>query len=228
MFNQPSEHRGHKDFIVMADRYVDFNIKDASKVFFTSDTHFFHENILKSCHRPFSSIKEMDSVLIDNWNKVVPQDGIVFHLGDFAWGNKLQMYQDLIPKLNGEIILIKGNHDEKNLPRNREECLKLFKMILPQGYGKIEGRYVYLNHYPFLCYGGIYRDPKDLVYQLFGHVHSGKMQTGLDMPRMNLLLPTQYDVGVDNNNYTPISWYDVAKKIETQVKNKKNMTMWWR
>ena len=105
---------------------------------------------------------------------------------------------------------------------------KLFKMILPQVYGKIEGRYVYLNHYPFLCYGGIYRDPKDLVYQLFGHVHSGKIQTGLDMTRMNLLLPTQYDVGVDNNNYTPISWYDVAKKIETQVKNKKNMTMWWR
>ena len=48
------------------------------------------------------------------------------------------------------------------------------------------------------------------------------------MPRMNLLLPTQYDVGVDNNNYTPISWHDVAKKIETQVNNKKNMTMWWR
>ena len=66
-----------------------------------------------------------------------------------------------------------------------------------------------------------------MVYQLFGHIHSGKGQTGLDMPRMNLLFPTQYDVGMDNNNYTPLSWKEVDEKINRQIEENKNMTMWW-
>ena len=65
---------------------VDIKYKDGSKIFFTSDSHFFHENIMKFCHRPFKTIEEQDQTLIENWNKVVPQDGLVFHLGDFAWG----------------------------------------------------------------------------------------------------------------------------------------------
>ena len=59
-----------------------------------------------------------------------------------------------------------------------------------------------------------------MVYQLFGHIHSGKGQTGLDMPRMNLLFPTQYDVGMDNNNYTPLSWKEVNEKIQTRYDSK--------
>ena len=211
----------------MSSKYLNFKIKDASNVFFTSDTHFFHNKIIEMAHRPFSSVEEMNDAIITNWNNKVPKDGIVYHLGDFAWGNKLEQYKELISKLNGKIILIKGNHDEKNLPNNREECLKLFEKILPQAYGKIEDRYVYLHHYPFLCYGGTYRKKEDMVYQLFGHIHSGKGQTGLDMPRMNLLFPTQYDVGMDNNNYTPLSWKEVNDKIKIQIDENKNMTMWW-
>jgi calcineurin-like phosphoesterase family protein len=74
-----------------------------------------------------------------------------------------------------------------------------------------------LNHVPFLCYGGTYRDPKGLVYQLFGHVHSGRNAKGEDIERLKYLFPTQYDVGVDNNDYTPISWYEVEKKIGKQL-----------
>ena len=47
------------------------------------------------------------------------------------------------------------------------------------------------------------------------------------MPRMNLLFPTQYDVGMDNNNYTPLSWKEVNEKIKRQLDENKNMTMWW-
>lgn len=82
----------------------------------------------------------------------------------------------------------------------------------PQLQIEIEDTSIYLNHYPFLCYGGSYRG----VWQLFGHVHSGPGADGLDTSRLRVLLPTQYDVGVDNNNFTPISYREVKNKIEAQ------------
>ena len=92
---------------------------------------------------------------------------------------------------------------------------------------KVENRAVYLNHYPFLCYSGIYREPKDQVWALHGHVHLGPNSLkGLDVPRMEYLYPTQYDVGVDMNNYTPISWNEIKEKIEFQVKNNVNCLYW--
>lgn len=56
-----------------------------------------------------------------------------------------------------------------------------------------------------------------MVYQLFGHVHSGKNAKGKDIDRLKFLFPTQYDVGVDNNDYTPISWEEVNGEIEKQL-----------
>lgn len=88
---------------------VDVKYKDGSKIFFTSDTHFGHSNIIKFCNRPFKDAEEMDRVLIENWNNKVPEDGLVFHLGDFGWGG-YQEYKKIRDQLNGKIILIKGNH----------------------------------------------------------------------------------------------------------------------
>ena len=48
-----------------------------------------------------------------------------------------------------------------------------------------------------------------------------KKKKGLDIPRLEMLFPTQYDVGVDNNDYAPISWAEVQKKIEEQINNAK-------
>ena len=193
---------------------VDFKYNDGSNIFFTSDSHYFHENIIKFCDRPFKDVEEMNYKLIDNWNKKVPHDGLVFHLGDFAWGGYDQ-WKSIRNQLNGEIILIKGNHDVKNMSATAEE--ELFKFSTQQMLIEIEGRKVYLNHYPFLCYAGTYRDPKGLVLQLFGHIHSGPGKKGMDIPRMEYLFPTQYDVGVDNNNYEPISWNEVNEKIGKQL-----------
>lgn len=186
-----------------------------SGIFFTSDTHFGHSKIINYCKRPFSSIEEHDKVLIQNWNNVVGQDDTVFHLGDFAYGNS-QFIANIIKQLNGNIILIKGNHDLRNI---NPALYNIFSDVVYQARILIDKQTVYLNHFPFLCFdhGDIDLYKNNYSIQLFGHVHSGPLTSSKDVSRLNILFPTQYDVGVDNNNYTPISWIDVKNKIKQQI-----------
>ena len=65
-----------------------YTLEEAKHVWVTSDTHFNHANIIKYCNRPFSSVEEMNETIIANWNKVVSEDDMVYHLGDFALGDK--------------------------------------------------------------------------------------------------------------------------------------------
>lgn len=186
-----------------------------SGIFFTSDTHFGHKNILNFCHRPFDSIEEHDQALINNWNSVVGPDDTVFHLGDFAFGG-FPFWESIVKQLNGHIILIIGNHDQKNRTAGTDA---LFDYVSQQMRILIGNQTVYLNHYPFLCFA--HQDPthyRDCSIQLFGHVHSGPLVHGTDTERLKYLFPTQYDVGVDNNNYTPVSWEQVKEKIDEQIK----------
>lgn len=183
-------------------------------IFFTSDLHFGHKNILKYCNRPWNSIKEMDEGLIQNWNNTVGKDDIIFNLGDFAFASN-QRWRELISRLNGKHHLILGNHDEVRYPG--DFILELFEGVYPELTLNIDGRYVYLHHYPYLCYGGAWRNPDNAVYQLFGHVHSGSNSSGKDSDRLIHLFPYQYDVGVDNNDYKPVSWDQVKEIIRKQV-----------
>lgn len=193
-------------------KLINYSFPDDAELFFTSDSHFNHLNIIKFCNRPFKDVEEMNEKLIENWNKVVPKDGIVFHLGDFALGGN---WNDIINRLNGKIHLIVGNHDNKSM---RQSYMDKFESVEYQMLLKIGERYVYLNHYPFLCYGGTYRKDDDAVWQLYGHVHSYPDNTGKDKDRLVYTFPFQYDVGVDNNNYFPISWKEIKEKIENNVR----------
>jgi len=188
---------------------------DGAKVFFTSDTHFTHANIIRFCSRPFKNVEEMDETMIANWNRVVSENDIVFHLGDFCMGGSSK-WTNVLNRLNGKIYLIIGNHDMKNL---KQSCSDRFEKVAMQMYIEVDKQKIYLNHCPFLCYGGAYRD----TWQLFGHVHTNKNNTGIDAPRLKMLFPTQYDVGVDNNNFTPVSFEQVKAIIQKQVEqfNKK-------
>ena len=105
----------------------------------------------------------------------------------------------------------------KNL---RQSYYDRFEEIVMQKHIEIGKQNIYLNHCPFLCYGGAYKD----TWQLFGHVHTSKNNTGKDASRLNMLFPTQYDVGVDNNNFTPVSFDQVKAIIQKQVEqfNKNN------
>lgn len=186
-------------------------------LFFTSDTHFNHTNILRFCNRPWGSIEEHDQALIENWNSVIGPDDTVFHLGDFVFGG-FPKWKEIVEQLNGHIYLIRGNHDDKQMTSGIQN---LFEDCLYQARILVDGRTVYLNHFPFLCFG--HGDPKtygnNYSIQLFGHIHSGPKSTSEDVSRSSILYPTQYDVGVDNNNYRPISWKEVNEKIQKQISN---------
>lgn len=191
----------------------DYTFEDGSKVWFTSDTHFFHDNIIRFCDRPGGDVYGMNEMIIENWNNVVKEDDTVFHLGDFAWGGSTN-WTSVLERLNGHIHLIVGNHDVKNL---RQGYQKYFESISFQKQITVENRKIYLNHYPLLTWGGIYRRPEDQVWQLFGHVHSKNHCAGQDSPRLNHLLTLQYDVGVDNNDYRPINFHQVSDIINKQI-----------
>ena len=189
---------------------------DGNKVLFTSDTHFYHANIINFCTRPFANVETMNEALIENWNAVVGVDDIVFHLGDFCFGGSAE-WTNILNRLNGKIYLIVGNHDLKNL---RKGYYKRFEDVVMQMHIEVDKQRIYLNHYPFLCYAGAYNG----AWQLFGHVHTCENNIGKDAPRLNMIFPTQYDVGVDNNNFMPVSFDQVKQIIEKQIEqfNKNN------
>ena len=180
-------------------------------IFFTSDTHFGHVNILKYCNRPFNSIEEHDEELIKRWNAKVSKNDIVYHLGDVGFGRN-DYIKNILNCLNGTINLCIGNHDWRSIVKQQKWR---FNEISQQYNLRIEGQHVILNHYPFLCYSGVYHKPAS--WQLFGHVHTSPYsQETLDSPRLKMLFSTQYDVGVDNNNFTPISFDEVSRIITDQ------------
>ena len=191
---------------------MNFNF-NPEHTFFTSDTHFNHANIIKSCNRPFKDVEQMNETLIANWNRVIGPDDTVFHLGDFCLGGAAE-WTKMLDRLNGRIYLIMGNHDLKNL---RQGFVGRFEHVAMQMHIMVGKQRIYLCHYPFLCFEGGYKN----VWQLFGHVHSRKSNTGIDAGRLQYLFPTQYDVGVDNNDFTPVSFEQVQRIINKQIENSK-------
>ena len=197
----------------MKNKQFIYTEKDAEKMFFTSDTHFCHENIIKYCKRPFKDVEENNEELIRRWNEKVPEDGIIFHLGDVAFGDPDHV-DSILERLNGTIYLVIGNHDWRRIVNQHAWR---FEKMTQQINMKIGKRHIILNHYPMLAFSGAWRG-EDATYQLFGHVHTSPYSDeGLDQQRMKYLFTSQYDVGVDNNDFTPVSWKEVDQIINNQM-----------
>ena len=191
--------------------HYDFKSLNKDKVWFTSDLHFGHKNIIKYCNRPFNDVDEMDLVLINNWNNVVNHDDIIFCLGDFSLTSTNNTI-NILQKLNGNKVLIRGNHEKSVL--STEKCRSFFNGGI---YDLLEVRVIdeevvygfqdlILCHYPMLTWDKSHRGS----WQLFGHVHG----TLDDNPSLS---PNQLDVGVDSHYFNPIS-YQTVKELLT-IKN---------
>lgn len=131
---------------------------------YIADCHFGHGNILKFDHRPFENIEEMESVMVSNWNSVVKNDDTTYILGDFCW-NKESEWIRILDSLNGNKVLIRGNHDIKEMSATLKR-----KFIDIKDYKEITDnqRHVIMSHYPIMFYKGAY-DPN--CYMLCGHIH---------------------------------------------------------
>lgn len=174
-----------------------------SNIYVQSDTHFSHHNIRTLCNRPFESTEEMDKYMIDRWNSCVKSGDLVYHLGDICWYNC--DHEDLLRRLNGQKILIKGNHDSKKV----QKC-HLWQSVKSDLNITINKVHVHGYHYPLRewnkkFHGGVH---------FYGHVHN-------NIPRVE----GSWEVGVDNPvnilkyDWAPIPIEEAVELAQTKIKN---------
>lgn len=130
--------------------------------YYIADTHFGHANIIRYDNRPFKSMEEMDAAMILNWNKVVSSDDTVYILGDFSW-HKENETLEILKRLDGRKVLIKGNHD-----RISPAISKMFSLIVDYLEINDHGERVIMSHYPMPFWNGQFRDS----IHLYGHIHN--------------------------------------------------------
>lgn len=136
------------------------------KEYVTSDLHFGHKNIIKYENRPFDSVENMDKSIIENWNKTVNDDDLVYILGDFSW-YKGEETNKILNQLKGKKILIIGNHD-KNFLKDNNFDKTLFEEITNYKEIKYNKTKIIMFHYPIIDWNGKYQGS----FLLYGHVHS--------------------------------------------------------
>jgi calcineurin-like phosphoesterase family protein len=173
-------------------------------LFFTSDTHFGHANIIKYCNRPFASVEEMDEDMIKNWNSVVTNNDHVFHLGDVSF-HKPEKTKSILDRLNGKIYLLRGNHEK---PALDGMCIKRFEWVkdyfkLNVDIGESKTQKVIMSHYPFLSWDESHRGS----YNFYGHCHGG-------IPKEVDEQHYRVDVGVDCWGFYPVSFDTLHKELQ--------------
>lgn len=179
-----------------------------SELWFTSDQHFWHKNVITYCNRPWQTIEEMNEGLIKNWNEVVKETDVVYILGDFSF-SKPSKTNKILDQLNGTKRLIKGNHDHSITKWHCELAVQDHIFSLDMIFPEIT-KIVTLCHYPFAPIDAdedvrfLERRPTDYgQWLLHGHVH----QTYKIRRKM-------INVGVDVWNYYPVN-YDVILELIT-------------
>lgn len=188
--------------------------REKKMIWFTSDSHFGHENIIEYTERPFDNVTEMDEEIIRRWNEVVSEDDIVYHLGDFTLSG-WDVARNYTRKLSGVIHFLSNpwHHDRRWLREADNEWMPWWTTMPPlvvlefpeYSYGK-HPLSITLCHYPLAewdrkHYGG---------WHLHGHSH-GKYDPNSHSNRYNSNLKEFImDVGVDCHDFYPISLDDIA------------------
>jgi len=153
-------------------------------IWFTSDTHFWHNNIIGYCNRPYSRVSEMNQSLIMNWNNSVFENDDVYFLGDFAFCSK-EWANNIALRLNGRKHMIRGNHDRKT---KLDAFLDMQESLILE----TDGFRIFLCHYP----KERLELPDNIDFSLHGHTHGNMGRISGDL---------RMDVGVDCNDYAPVS-----------------------
>lgn len=169
-------------------------------IYFTSDTHFGHSNIIRYCNRPFANVREMNETLISNWNSVVGSNDTVYHLGDFSFGWAEQYFN----RLNGNIHWVHGNHDRDAWQIRKRFVSHSPLMHVNVDMGDRRPQSIVLCHYAMRVWNKAHHG----AWHLYGHSH-GTLE---DVP-----YGKSFDVGVDCHDYFPISVERVKEIMDSRT-----------
>ena len=178
-----------------------------NKIWFTSDLHFMHKNIVKFTNRGVeTNEQDHDQWLEDMWNSTVAKGDMVYHLGDLSFNKKSQETVKLLDRLNGNKVLIKGNHDHSDA----FETYAIARGVSWTGHYKeikIEGQSVVLFHFPI----GSWHKQGHGSWHLHGHSHGNYQDS-----RGKML-----DVGIDNaynlfGKHKFFEWKDIQEYMNQQ------------
>lgn len=134
-------------------------------IYFTSDLHLGHANVIRHCSRPFASVEEMDETLIANWNAKVHRDDTVYILGDFIFRNQ-KPPEEYLSRLKGKKHLIVGNHDKDWMKKLKlEDWFESVDMMRTMSDSQ---RKLTLCHYPMMSW------PRG--WMIYGHIHENEHQ----------------------------------------------------
>lgn len=175
------------------------------KIWFTSDNHYFHKNILTFCPRTRfgESVEQMNELMIEAHNaKVQPTDRVYF-LGDFSFSNA-DNTDGVLKRLNGQKHLIFGNHDK--LLRSDKRLQKYFESVQDYKEIVVERQKVVMFHFPMREWNSMHYGS----YHLFGHVHGGLEHE---------IVGRSMDVGIDTRpagDMSPWSWEEIHAILQTR------------
>lgn len=195
-----------------------------SKIFFTSDLHFGHENVIRFDGRPFATVEEMDAELIRRWNAKVGKGDLVYVLGDLIWKSRNGDAHQLIKSLNGQIILIKGNHDRFLHNAQAKNALAAVKdyddicVTLEDG----TVRRCILSHYFIPMYNG----HRHQAIHLHGHSHTTD-EADLERQIAKALNDRGfsneiYNVGCMYWNYEPVTLDEILQRFKPEQADESN------
>lgn len=151
-------------------------------VFFYADPHFGHKNVIRYCNRPFTSVSEMNTQLIKNFNKVVGHDDVVYILGDFSFLNTIST-TEILKSLNGYKFLIKGNHDRKTNTAYRK-----------MGFTEVYDKPIVLMNCFILSHEPIDENVGNMI-NIYGHLHQNATNNS----------SMKFCACVEKTDYKPIS-----------------------
>lgn len=182
-------------------------------VFFTTDFHLFHNNVLRFDNRPFKDVHEMHDEIEKRWNEVVGPNDVVIYLGDLSFARKedKQYVEDMLDRLNGTIHFIMGNHDKY------DEIKKMSRFASVQDYlevrighfddsgSRVETMFCCM-HYPIYSWNKSHHGSYMVHGHCHGNLHHGEDASFYDNRRV-------IDVGCMLHDYRPISYVEVMKKL---------------
>jgi len=160
------------------------------KTFFIADHHFGHKNIIKYETRPFKSVDEMDSHMIEKWNSVVGKNDKVFVLGDVSIYGR-EKTKEIIEQLNGFKILILGNHD-------KGRTITWWKDV---GFNRVIEFPIIYNEFYMLSHEPLYMNENMPYINIHGHLHS------------KVIEGQYFNVGVERIDYTPIRLQEIKYEL---------------